>query len=553
MIDTEKGVEKNQEGGEEVIFNDELIAKYTDRIREVQPGKIITGKIISVGPKDVIVDVGYKSEGIVSAAEFRDVKSYNIGDEIEVLVEQIENKQGEIILSKEKADKLQNWSRMVKAERDGSSVKGKVFKKVKGGFMVDVGMEAFLPASQVGLKPVSDLKEIINKDFEYLVVKVDEARKNIVLSRRKFLEEQRRSLKDALLTNLKIGDIVKGVVRNITDFGAFVDLNGLDGLLHITDMTWGRISHPSELAAIGDEIDIIILSIDKEKEKVSLGMKQMTPDPWQDIETKYPVGSRVKGRVVNIVPYGAFIELEKGIEGLIHVSELSWTKRISNPSEMLAVGDAVEVMVLSVDKNSRRISMGIKQIEPNPWTKVAEKYSVGSVVNGKVRNLTNYGVFVELEDGIDGLIHISDLSWTRKIEHPSEIVKKGDIVEIKVLSVDAGNQRIALGIKQLQPDPWEGIEDRYSVGSIVSGKVTKIAPFGVFVEVENGVEGLIHISQLPDKKEQIEVEGEAEVAVEGKAGGEAPATTDINEGDTVAAKVVSVSLSDRKIALSMKE
>lgn len=534
MVDTEKNNGLQITGGQEEVFNKELIWQYTDRIREIRPGKIIHGKIINIGQKDVVVDVGYKSEGIVPVAEFRDISSYKIGDEIDVLIEQVEGVEGSISVSKEKADKMQNWSRMVVAQKEGTSVQGKIFKKVKGGFMVDVGMEAFLPASQVDLKPVTDLKQILNQTFDFVVVKVDEARKNIVVSRRKHLEERRRQRKDELLVNLKIGDIVKGTVRNITDFGAFVDLNGLDGLLHITDMTWGRISHPSELVAIGDDIDVLILSIDKEKEKVSLGLKQTTPDPWEDVEQKYPVGTRVKGRAVNIVPYGAFVELEKGIEGLIHVSELSWTKRINHPSEMLAVGDVVEAMVLSIDKNARRISMGIKQIEPNPWTKVTDKYPVASVVKGKVRNLTNYGAFIELEDGIDGLIHVSDLSWTKKVEHPSEIVKKGDIVEVKVLNVDPDNQRIALGLKQLQADPWAGVEERYTVDNIVSGKVTKIAPFGVFVELEPGVEGLIHVSQLPEKEE-------------GEEG------TDIKEGDTIAAKVVSVSLEERKIALTMKE
>ncbi len=538
MVDAERN-DSVKTTGEEEAFTKELIWQYTDRIKDIRPGKIVRGKIINIGNKDVVIDVGYKSEGILPVSEFRDINSFNIGDEVDVLIEQVEGAEGSISISKEKADKMQNWSRMVVAQKDGTSVQGKIFKKVKGGYMVDVGMEAFLPASQVDLKPVTDLKLILNHNFEFVVVKVDEARKNIVLSRRKFLEERRRVRKEELLATLKIGDIVKGTVRNITDFGAFVDLNGLDGLLHITDMTWGRISHPSELVAIGDEIDILILSIDKEKEKVSLGLKQTTPDPWQDVEQKYPVGSRVKGRVVNIVPYGAFVELEKGIEGLIHVSELSWTKRVNHPSEMLAVGDVVEALVLSIDKNARRISMGIKQIEPNPWTKVSEKYPIGSIVKGKVRNLTNYGAFIELEDGIDGLIHVSDLSWTKKIEHPSEVVKKGDILEVKVVNVDPDNQRIALGLKQLQSDPWTGVEDRFPAETIVSGKVTKVAPFGVFLELEPGVEGLIHVSQLPEKGEKQE--------------GEEGEGADIKEGDTVAAKVVSVSLEERKIALTMKE
>lgn len=393
--------------------------------------------------------------------------------------------------------------------------------------MVDAGMEAFLPSSQVDVKPVANDADVMGQLYEFKVVKIDENRKNIVLSRRNLLEEQQKKDKEELLKTLKVGDIRKGLVKNITDFGAFVDIRGMDGLLHITDMTWGRVSHPSELLAVGDEIEVVALNIDKDKGKVSLGMKQITPDPWQDVDKKYPIGSRIKGRVVNIVPYGAFIELEKGVEGLIHVSELSWTKKVNNPSDMLAIGDIVEAMILSMNKDAKRISMGIKQIEPNPWDVVPKKYPIGVIVSGKVRNLTNYGAFVELEDGIDGLIHISDMSWTCKIENPGEIVKKGDVVEVKILSVDAANQRIALGLKQLQPDPWEGVEERYLAGVTVTGKVTKIAPFGAFVELEPGVEGLIHVSQLPE-------EG-------------------VKEGDNITAMVVNVSQKDRKIGLSVNE
>ena len=533
MVDTEKNElnEKSMEGGEEKndVLTKELVWKYTDRLKDVRPGKIVKGKIVVIGKKEVIVDVGYKSEGIVSKSEFRDISSYKIDDEIDVLIEAMESKKGIITLSKEKADKVRNWAKMVDAEHKGTAVKGKIFKKVKGGFMVDVGMEAFLPASQVDLKPVNDPKEVLNQTYEFKVVKVDEFRRNIVLSRRNLLEQERYKEKEELLVRLKIGDIVKGVIKNITDFGVFVDLKGLDGLLHTTDMTWGRISHPSELVAVGDEVEVMILSVDKEKEKVSLGMKQITPDPWVDVENKYPVGSRVKGRIVNIVQYGAFVELEKGVEGLIHVSELSWTKRINNPSDILAIGDTVEAMVLSMDRESKRISLGIKQIEPNPWDKVREKYVSGTKVTGKVRNLTSYGAFIELEEGIDGLIHISDMSWLRKIEHPSEILKKGDVVEVVVLSVDPDNQRISLGLKHLQPDPWEGVEERYTVGDTVTGKVTKVAPFGAFVELEEGVEGLVHNSQLVETG------------------------TKLQEGDTVTARINNVSVQERKIGLSLKE
>lgn len=518
-----KSVEEPLKGGD--VITDELVDKYTKKLKSVKSGTVVKGKIVCIRPGDVVVDVGCKSEGFISVAEFIDISSFKPGDEIDVFVKNIEDRDGFIVLSKQEADRIQNWSRMVKAQQEGFSVKGKIVKKVKGGFSVNVGMEAFLPSSQVDTKPKDD-KDVIGQTYEFKVVKVDELRRNIVLSRRNLLEEMQKKEKERLLKTLKIGDIRKGVVKNITDFGAFVDIKGMDGLLHITDMTWGRISHPSELLAVGDEIEVVILSIDKDKEKVSLGMKQITQDPWQDLDKKYPVGTRVKGRIVNIVQYGAFVELEKGVEGLIHISELSWTKRVNNPSEVLAIGDIVEAKVLAIDKDAKRISLGIKQIEPNPWDSVPEKYPVGSKITGKVRNLTNYGAFVELGDGIDGLIHISDMSWTRKIENPGEIVKKGDVVTIKVLSVDPVNRRIALGLKQLQPDPWEGVSERYLVGATVTGKVTKVAPFGTFVELEPGVEGLIHISQLSG--------------------------SNVKEGDTVTAEIINVSQGERKIGLAIR-
>lgn len=517
--------QESKKGG--AVFTEEMLQEYTKKIKAIKPGLIVKGKIVCIRPKHVVVDVGCKSEGFISVSEFMDIASYKPGDEIDVLVRNVEDRDGIIVLSKQEADRIQNWSKMVKAQRDGTSVKGRIVKKVKGGYMVDAGMEAFLPSSQVDLKPVDESTSLNGQVYDFKVVKVDEMRKNIVLSRRNLLEEAQKKNKDELLKTLKIGDIRKGVVKNITDFGAFIDLKGMDGLLHITDMTWGRISHPSEMVAVGDEIEVVVINIDREKEKVSLGMKQITPNPWQEVEKKYPVGTRLKGRIVNIVQYGAFVELEKGVEGLIHVSELSWTKRVNNPSEMLAIGDIVEAMVLSIDKDSKRISLGIKQIEPNPWTSVAEKYPVGTKVSGKVRNMTNYGAFIELGDGIDGLIHVSDMSWTRKIENPSEILKKGDVVEVKVLSVDSVNQRIALGLKQLQQDPWDGVETRYTIGATVSGKVTKVAPFGAFVELEPGVEGLIHTSQLTE------------------AG--------VKEGDAVTAIVINVSQKERKIGLTIKD
>lgn len=516
--------EESKKGGE--VDLGELIDKYTEKLKSIKSGTIVKGKIIAIRHGDVVVDVGYKSEGFVPVTEFIDISSYKPGDEIDVFIKTVEDKNGIIILSKQEADKTRNWSRMVKAQYEGFSVKGKIVKKVKGGFLVDVGMEAFLPSSQVDTRPTNE-NDVVGQVYEFKVVKVDEMRKNIVLSRRNLLEEVQKKEKDELLKTLKIGDIRKGVVKNITDFGAFVNIKGMDGLLHITDMTWGRVSHPSELLAVGDEIEVVILSIDKEKEKISLGMKQITPDPWQDVDKKFPVGSRVKGRVVNIVQYGAFVELERGIEGLIHISELSWTKRVNNPSEIMAIGDIVEAMVLAVDKGAKRISLGIKQIEPNPWTSVPEKYPVGSIVKGKVRNLTNYGAFIELQDGIDGLIHISDMSWTQKIDNPGEVLKKGEVVEVKVLSADPANQRIALGLKQLQPDPWDGVNERYLAGAVVTGKVTKVAPFGTFVELEPGVEGLIHVSQLSGPG--------------------------IKEGDVITAEIINVSREEKKIGLTVKD
>ena len=529
MLEGKETVNVDAEGGEPKgeLTAEDLIRQYTAKIKTIKRGGVMAGKIIDITPRHVVVDIGYKSEGLIPLTEFMNIASYAPGDEVNVMVLRLEDRDGNVVLSKQEADRLKNWSRMVQAQRNGESVKGKIIKKVKGGFMVDAGMEAFLPSSQVDVKPVANDADVMGQLYEFKVVKIDENRKNIVLSRRNLLEEQQKKDKEELLKTLKVGDIRKGLVKNITDFGAFVDIRGMDGLLHITDMTWGRVSHPSELLAVGDEIEVVALNIDKDKGKVSLGMKQITPDPWQDVDKKYPIGSRIKGRVVNIVPYGAFIELEKGVEGLIHVSELSWTKKVNNPSDMLAIGDIVETMILSMNKDAKRISMGIKQIEPNPWDVVPKKYPIGVIVSGKVRNLTNYGAFVELEDGIDGLIHISDMSWTCKIENPGEIVKKGDVVEVKILSVDAANQRIALGLKQLQPDPWEGVEERYLAGVTVTGKVTKIAPFGAFVELEPGVEGLIHISQLPE-------EG-------------------VKEGDNITAMVVNVSQKDRKIGLSVNE
>ncbi|MBN2189613.1 MAG: 30S ribosomal protein S1, partial [Candidatus Aureabacteria bacterium] len=525
---------ENTAGKEGMLSDDELSKLYEQSFKVLEEGKIVDGVIISKDEKGVIVDVGYKSEGFVAKEEFRDYDKVKVGDKINVMIEEKENEDGIIVLSKLKADRSLNWEKTISSCEEGKILKGRIFRKVKGGLMVDIGMEAFLPASQIDVKHISNMDDYIGKEYDFKIIKINPQRKNIVVSRRELLEEERQRSKSKLIQNVEEGQIRKGFVKNITDFGAFIDLGGIDGLLHITDMTWGRISHPSEMLAVGDHVEVMILEFDREKERISLGLKQKTANPWEDIEEKYPVGSKIKGKVVSIMPYGAFVEVEKGIEGLIHISELSWTKRINHPSEMLAVGDSVEAMVLNIDKSGQKISLGLKQTEHNPWEKIEEKYPVGTKIRGKVRNLTNYGAFVELEDGIDGLIHISDMSWTRKINIPSEILKKGDLVEAQIISIDKDNKKIALGMKQLQPDPWEQVKDSFKIGDVVKGKVNKITKFGAFVEIGEGVEGLIHISQLSDKP----VEKVTDV---------------LKEGQEVEAMVIKVEKDERKIALSLKD
>lgn len=524
-----------KDSGKEGMFaTQEIKDLYEQSFKVLEEGKIVDGTIINKDAKGVIVDVGYKSEGFVSKYEFRDYDSVNVGGKIKVLVEQKENDDGIIIISKMKADKHMDWEETIASCEEGKIIKGKIFKAVKGGLMVDIGMEAFLPASQIDIKHVSNIYDYVGKEFDFKIIKINPQRKNVVLSRREILEEKRNKNKLELIQNVEDGQMRKGIVKNITDFGAFIDLGGIDGLLHITDMTWGRISHPSQILAVGDEVEVMILQFDREKERISLGLKQKTANPWEDIEEKYPVGSKIKGKVVSIMPYGGFVEIEKGIEGLIHISDLSWTRRINHPSEVIAVGDTVEIVVLNIDKDNQKFSLGLKQTEHNPWENIDARYSVGSTIRGKVRNLTNYGAFVELEDGIDGLIHISDMSWTRKIANPSEILKKGDLVEAKVISIDKSNKKIALGIKQLQPDPWDKVKDKYIIGNIVKGKVNKVAKFGAFVEIEEGVEGLVHISQLANKP----VEKVEDV---------------VKEGQEVEAMVIKVDQSERRIALSLKD
>ncbi len=497
-------------------------------------GQILKGKIVEISKDYVVVDVGLKSEGLVPVAEFTETEELGLGNDVEVYLDQAEGEDGQIVLSKEKARKFRQWEHIVNHCKEGSIVKGKVIRKVKGGLMVDIGMEAFLPGSQIDNKRIKNLDEFIGRSYDFKILKINIERKNIVVSRRELLEEERVSKKAELLEHIQEGALRKGIVKNITDFGVFLDLDGIDGLLHITDMTWKRIKHPSEMIHLGQEIEVMILHIDRDKGRVALGLKQKEENPWEEIERRYPTGTLVKGKIVNLVSYGAFIEVEPGIEGLIHVSEMSWTKNITDPSEMVRVGDDVEAIVLSVQKDEGKISLGIKQTERNPWEDVEKKYPIGSSVVAEIRNLTNYGAFVELEPGVDGLIHISDLSWIKKVSHPSELLKKGDKVEAVILSVDKESKKITLGVKQLSTNPWESIERTLPIGSLVHGTVTKTTAFGAFVELDNGIEALIHVTELSDQPF-----GKVEDVIQ--------------KGDPVTAKVIKLDPEHKKIALSIKE
>jgi small subunit ribosomal protein S1 len=506
--------------------------EQTGQVFEV--GHIVSGRVVNVVGDNVVVDIGYKSEGLVPLNEWDDGAPPVAGEPLEVLLEGMEDEGGELILSKRKAARIRGWERVTSQCKEGDVVAGAVTRKIKGGLLVDIGVNVFLPASQVDIRRPGDIADYIGKTIQCKILKIDETRRNIVVSRRKLIEEQREEMKRALLSEIKVGDVRRGMVKNIADFGAFVDLGGIDGLLHITDMSWGRIGHPSEMVNIDQEIDVKVLHVDYDKEKIALGLKQLTPSPWDRVPEKYPVGTRVKGEVVNVMSYGAFVKLEEGIEGLVHISEMSWTKRINHPNELVHVGDDVEVVVLALNKEKQEISLGMKQTQANPWDEVAAKYPPGTIVKGVVRNLTNYGAFVELEEGIDGLLHVSDMSWTRKIGHPNELIEKAQELECQVLTVDQDKKRIALGLKQLRKDPWEtDIPSKYQPGDMVKGKVTKLTNFGVFVELEQGLEGLLHISELADHKVE---NPEDEVAV----------------GDEVEVKILRVDAGDRKIGLSRK-
>ena len=502
-------------------------------IENLNEGSIIKGTIIEIRPLEVVVDIGGKSEGIVPAHEFVDVSELQVGSEIEVFLEKLEDREGNPVISFDKAEQKKNWEKIVENCEEGSIIPGRVRSKVKGGLIVSIGVDSFLPASQIDVQPPKNLDQYVGQTYDFKVVKINLDRKNIVVSRRELIEEQRIEKRRALLEEVKPGDKRRGQVKNITDYGAFVDLDGLDGLLHITDMSWGRIQHPSEMLKQGEEIEVVVIEIDRERERVSLGLKQLQNNPWERIEEKYPIGSTVSGKVVNLVPYGAFIEIETGVEGLVHVTELSWTKRITKPGEVLSIGKEVQAVILGIQKEDQKISLGTRQLDTNPWDMARHNYPIGARVRGKVRNLTTYGAFVELEEGIDGMVHVSDMSWTRKINHPSEALNKGDEVDALVLDVDADSQRISLGMKQTTADPWEEIETHFKIGDMVNGKISKITSYGAFIELDNDIDGLVHISQISEER----VEKVKDI---------------LNEGDEVTSRVIKIDKNERRIGLSIK-
>jgi small subunit ribosomal protein S1 len=512
---------------------DAIDAMYSNTLKDFTLGSIVPGKVLRVQDGEVLVDIGYKSEGLVDGDEFEDVNTVQPGDTVEVFLESLENDHGMVVLSKKRAEQQRKWDHIVNDCEEGSVVEGTITRAIKGGFIVDIGADAFLPGSQVDVVPVRNLDDYIGRTLMVKILKINKERKNIVVSRREIIEETRREQKLKLLGEIKVGQLRKGTVKNITDFGAFVDLDGIDGLLHVTDMSWGRINHPNEMVRVGDQIEVMILDIDLEKERISLGLKQTLSNPWEDIDAKYPIGTRIRGKVVSLAPYGAFVEIEEGVEGLVHVSEISWTKRIQRASDVLKVGDMVEAVVLSINMEEKKISLGMRQTEENPWEVAALKYPIGSLVRGKVRNFTSYGAFVEIEEGVDGMIHVSDMSWTRKINHPSEVLKKSEEVETVVLEIDAANQRISLGLKQAQEDPWSRITDTYREGQKIKGKVTKLTNFGAFVELEDGIDGLVHISQISD----AHVEKVKDV---------------LSIGDEVEARIVKIDPVEHRIGLSIK-
>jgi small subunit ribosomal protein S1 len=524
----------NQSGKSGESFSDLFEKSLGERDNKV--GDIVKGRVVEVQEDYVLVDINYKSEGLIPISEFRVVdgaRDIEVGSEVEVYIDRIENENGMVVLSKDKADMLRAWNDISRAAENEEVIEGTIIAKVKGGLSVDIGVKAFLPGSQIDLRPVRNIDAYIGKRYKFKVIKFNKKRGNIVLSRRALLEEERESLRTQTLDAMKEGSVVQGVVKNITDYGAFIDLGGMDGLLHITDMSWGRVKHPSEILNVGDEIEVKVLKFDNEKERVSLGLKQLKADPWEAVAAEFTVGKKVKGKVVSLTDYGAFVELSEGVEGLIHVSEMSWTKRVKHPSQILKVGDEVDVQVLEIDGANRRISLGMKQLETNPWVELKESYQPGTIIEGEVKSITDFGVFIGVDEGIDGMIHISDFSWTKRINHPSEMFKKGDKVRAVVLGVDIENERFSLGLKQLEQDPWANIEDKYKIGSQYDVKVVKLADFGAFVELESDIEGLIHISELSTKR--VEKVDEA-----------------VKVGDVLRAEIITIDRDSRKIGLSAK-
>ena len=510
---------------------EELLAE--SKIELLKEGSVISGTIMEIRPTEVVIDFGGKAEGTIPAHEFLDLGELEIGSDLEIFLERLEDRDGNPQLSFDKAEQKKNWEKIVNTCEEGSVITGRVRSKVKGGLVVNIGVDAFLPSSQVDIQAPKNLDQFVGQTFDFKVVKINRERKNIVVSRRELIEERRQDKKREILSKIKPGETRRGMVKNITDYGAFIDLDGLDGLLHITDMSWGRVSHPSEMVKTGEEITVCIIDIDQNRERVSLGLKQLSSNPWDDIEKKFPINAKVRGKVVNLVPYGAFIELEEGVEGLVHVTEMSWTKRITKPGEVLNVGDEVDAVVLGIQKDDQKISLGLRQLEVDPWDMATHNYPPGARVRGKVRNLTSYGAFVELEEGIDGMVHVSDMSWTRKINHPSEMVKKGDEVDAIVVEVDVENQRISLGMKQLTQDPWEDIDRLYRMGDVIKGTVARVAGYGAFIELEHDIDGLVHISQISEERvEKIK--------------------DFLKEGDEVTARVIKIDKEERRIGLSVK-
>jgi len=528
----EEQIEKDSVTGESMA---ELMDLYEESFKRFAEGEVVNGKIISVDKDHVLVDIGYKSEGQIRIREFEEdgVIKAEVGDSVEVMVEWWDDENEVVVLSKEKAEKVKVWDDIKNRHEADETITGTITSRVKGGFSVDIGVQAFLPGSQADLRPIRNLDEMVGKDFEFKILKYNRKRSNIVLSRRVLLEEEREEKRTKTLSSIHEGKVVAGIVKNLTEYGVFVDLGGVDGLLHITDISWGRVKHPSELFSVGDEINVKILSLDLERERVSLGMKQLTEDPWASAVTKYPVGSRISGKVVSLTDYGAFVELEEGIEGLIHVSEMSWTRKIRHPSKVVSVGEIVDSVVLDIKPENRRISLGMKQAAPNPWDVISDKYPVGTTIEGKIKNITDFGLFIGIDEGIDGLVHISDISWTKRIKHPSEIYKKGDLIQAIVLEIDKTQERFSLGVKQLQTDPWDTVAERYEVGKEITGTVTNVTDFGVFVELEEGIEGLVHVSEISKEKIKTPV-GQFEV------------------GQMLTAKVMNINSDERRIGLSIK-